>query len=154
MASVCKTLFTFQSDDIYTKIQFDVWRLKNPDVKLYTWSNKDCTSLACMEYWSVSDCLDRNNISSNIINRGVVSFSWFLKHDLVIKKIQTLKQFFWNKAFIYKCFFRNCELQILRISNLQAKVGQAFTEWERQTALLNEQLLTELESCKHELLKY
>lgn len=45
----------------------DIWRKKNPNINYYTWSNKACTSMSRIDYWLVSDCLDGNNITVNII---------------------------------------------------------------------------------------
>lgn len=45
----------------------DIWRKKNPNSKFYTLNNRACTSMSRIDYWLVSDCLEENNITANII---------------------------------------------------------------------------------------
>lgn len=131
----------------------DIWRKKNPNINSYTWSNKACTSMSRIDYWLVSDCLDGNNITVNIIttpltdHRAVslqVAFRskiirsfrgayWklnnsVLKHDLVIKKVQKLIKCFCNKGLIDKCFLRNWELFNFEVTKYLREYGSVLSK--------------------------
>lgn len=45
----------------------DVWRFNNPNMKAFTWSNRSATRRSRLDYWLVSDHLNIDKISVNII---------------------------------------------------------------------------------------
>lgn len=120
----------------------DVWRFNNPNISAFTWSNKNATRRSRLDYWLVSDHLNTDKISVNIIttpltDHNAVSIfiplhsapstscrnaywklnSSLLKHDEVKSDIKNLILKFWNKAKSEDAFGSNWEL-------LKFKAGQ------------------------------
>lgn len=131
----------------------DIWRVKNPNVKVYTWSNKSCSSMSRIDYWLVSNTFNTNNITSNILptplsgHKAVslqISFNsnssrpprssyWklnnsLLKHDVVTKKIRTLISLFYKKALIDSCFSKNWELFKYEVSKYLRQYGSTLSK--------------------------
>lgn len=44
----------------------DIWREKNPNGRLYTWSNKTVSRQSQLDYWLISDSLNKDNIDVHI----------------------------------------------------------------------------------------
>ncbi len=125
----------------------DIWREKNDNTKLYTWSNKAETSMSRIDLWLVSSCLDRRNITRNIVttpltdHKAVVlqvslnsniqffrSSYWklnnsLLKHETVNEMVQKLINHFWTGAGAENNYVQNWELLKFEVAKFMRKFG-------------------------------
>uniref|UniRef100_A0A669D202 Reverse transcriptase domain-containing protein n=1 Tax=Oreochromis niloticus TaxID=8128 RepID=A0A669D202_ORENI len=113
----------------------DIWREKYPDDRLFTWSNKTGSRQSRIDFWLVSDCIDKENITVNILATPLTDhraihidvqmftldniphkFSYWklnnslLKDKMVNMQINKLIVYYWNKANREKSFCTNWEL--------------------------------------------
>lgn len=113
----------------------DIWRETFPDDRLFTRSNKVGSRHSRIDFWLVSNCVDKDNIAVNILatpltdhraihiniqmltpdNIPYKSSYWklnnsLLKHEVVNTQINKLLTYYWNKANREKSFCTNWEL--------------------------------------------
>uniref|UniRef100_A0A3B5R4M7 Reverse transcriptase domain-containing protein n=1 Tax=Xiphophorus maculatus TaxID=8083 RepID=A0A3B5R4M7_XIPMA len=134
----------------------DIWREKNPVSRAYTWSNKPRSLMSRIDYWLVSDCLLKNNITPRILTTPltdhkaislIASFCpnitptfkssyWklnnsILKNVLVIDKVKLLINHFWKKALINNNFSRNWELLKFEVTKYFREFGTSLSKSRR-----------------------
>lgn len=113
----------------------DIWRIKNPNNRTFTWSNKAGSSQSRLDFWLISKGFNKNNIEVDIhptpltdhkaiyikINLSTSQFCttrsvfWKLNRTLlsieaVKKDVTDLISYFWSKAKKEKQFCTNWEL--------------------------------------------
>lgn len=126
----------------------DVWREKFPNDKSFTWSNRTGTRQSRIDFWLVSNSIDRNNVTINILttpltdHRAVYinvqlfasdithgrSSYWKLNNSLlinklVIKEVNKLVSQFWNKATKEKSYSTNWELFKFEVCKFLRRYG-------------------------------
>ncbi len=126
----------------------DVWREKSPDDKSFTWSNRMGTRQSRVDFWLVSNSIDKNNITANILtmpltdHRAVYinvqlfashlthcrSSYWklnnsLLEHKSVKKEINKLVSQFWDKAKKEKSYSTNWELFKFEVCKFLRRYG-------------------------------
>lgn len=152
----------------------DIWREKNPNNRIYTWSNKSGTRQSRLDFWLVPKSRDQHNIDVHIcpahhkaiyisINTSsgstplTRSSYWKLNCSLLDnnenkKKIRNLISFYWSKANIENTFGTNWELLKYEIGALLRKTGAQAVQARRAIELETILRITNLSSTDPESL--
>lgn len=125
----------------------DIWRTKCPNSIAFTWSNKSGSSLPRIDYWLVSESLDKDGVDVDILptpltdhraiyinvkllphNQTVKSSNWKLNNSLLLhksvqKNVKDLISIYWNKAKMENAFSTNWELLKFEIGKYLRKYG-------------------------------
>ncbi len=59
----------------------DIWREKFPNVKSYTWSNKNQSRLSCLDYWLVPHSFKNFNVLVSILPSVTMTRSQGVRHE-------------------------------------------------------------------------
>lgn len=126
----------------------DIWREKNPNSRLYTWSNKSGSRQSRLDYWLISDSLNKDYVDVSIcptpltdhkaicislnISAGSTltthSSYWklncsALQNGIVQYKIKDMISLYWSKANKENCFGLNWDLLKYEIGKYLRKFG-------------------------------
>ena len=152
----------------------DVWREQFPNDRQYTWSNKDCSRQSRIDYWLVSRCLMRNNISVNISNTpltyhkaiylsitlssdqssGPKASFWkrnssLSEHDQVKQRVKELIANFWIKADSQKACGTNWELLKYELGKFLRRFGGDLAKNRRAVEDELDKSLSNEERCEY-----
>ncbi len=136
---------------------YDVWREKFPRDRVYTWSNKDGSRQSRLDYWLVSNSLDKDSITVDLLptpltdhkavllnvnlsrdNLNVKHFSYWkmncslLKRNSVKTELQRLIKRHWDQAQKDKIYGKNWELLKYEIGKYMRKYGSNLAKSRRK----------------------
>ena len=63
------------------KTNIDIWRIRNPDVKRFSWRQKNPAIQRRLDYWLITDSLQEEVEKVDIIP-AIIPCQWYRKHDL------------------------------------------------------------------------
>lgn len=150
----------------------DIWRRKNPNQIMYTWSNKDQSKQSRIDYFLISDTLedsvqsvsiepsvltDHKGITIDINEHGSSKFKtnrgyWKLNKTLLENETFNLKVIeiidrYWAQAKVMNTFGKYWELTKYEIRNLAISIGKTLASAKRQKECKIIKEIMEL-SCK------
>ncbi len=134
----------------------DVWRHQHYNTNAFTWSNRNATRKSRLDFWLVSNNLNNDKISVNIIttpltDHNAVSIftplhsastkiyrnsywklnSSLLKHEAVKSGIKRIIAEFWNKASAEDVYGNNWELLKFKAAQYLRNYGSTFSKNQR-----------------------
>lgn len=144
----------------------DIWREKNVDDTVYTWSNKDGSRRSRIDFWLVSNHFDENNILVNVLptpltdhkailitmnispNTNCNKYNSYWKMNSSLLKLSAVRQelgklinYYWIKAKKEGLFCHNWELLKFEIGKYLRKFSSTLV---KSHCLMEEKVVSEI----------